>query len=309
MQHSDKAPTPDERRRRSVIATHGIGVKSSAGVWWPLRQMPVVLTAGRFFLGDRGFNVTYWQHRRMAVHLYEYHATMRLGGITLRLRPGDLTLSPPGVPTRYDLPQPGTHLCIHLAQAHPRAEHDPPGSATMLPLHLSLGERAEAAAVRIQRVADWFASAAGDPVATAAASAAAQELMLWLADLHRRPPDTTGSSAAERAAREVARLIDHNLRREASIPDLASAVGMSQNYLARAFRRHYRSTISRYRTLRRVGLARELLIGSDLSIKSVGARVGLPDPQHFNKVFRKITGMAPVTYRSRAGRDSRIRSP
>ena len=34
-----------------------------------------------------------------------------------------------------------------------------------------------------------------------------------------------------------------------------------------------------------------------LTIQEIGCAVGIPDPQYFNKQFRKVTGLSPSRYR------------
>ncbi|MDG1301895.1 MAG: AraC family transcriptional regulator [Opitutae bacterium] len=38
-------------------------------------------------------------------------------------------------------------------------------------------------------------------------------------------------------------------------------------------------------------------IVSSITIYEVGSNVGIPDPQYFNKQFRKVTGISPSRYR------------
>jgi len=39
----------------------------------------------------------------------------------------------------------------------------------------------------------------------------------------------------------------------------------------------------------------------DLPIKAVAIQVGLADPQHFNKQFRRVVGVSPTAYRNQGG--------
>ena len=48
---------------------------------------------------------------------------------------------------------------------------------------------------------------------------------------------------------------------------------------------------------RRVEHARYLLESTDLPIWRVAERVGIPDPQHFNKTVRRLTGTSPSAIR------------
>jgi AraC-like DNA-binding protein len=52
-------------------------------------------------------------------------------------------------------------------------------------------------------------------------------------------------------------------------------------------------------------LARHLLVSSSLGVAEVGRRVGLPDPQYFNKQFRRVAGASPLAYRQQRVRPAR----
>lgn len=81
---------------------------------WPIRAVPVIYCAGRYPLDERHFPTTY-RSTTHALHLHEYHGVIRMNHHRLTLHPGDLTLSVAGGRTRYDLPQPGHHWCIHFS--------------------------------------------------------------------------------------------------------------------------------------------------------------------------------------------------
>jgi two-component system, response regulator YesN len=46
----------------------------------------------------------------------------------------------------------------------------------------------------------------------------------------------------------------------------------------------------------RVAEAKRLLKGGGLGVKQVAARVGIPDPYYFSRVFKKVTGWRPSAY-------------
>ena len=126
-----------------------------------------------------------------------------------------------------------------------------------------------------------------------------QELLLTLALLEpeEQTPAEPTSSRVEKAMLTLLELIDLRLKEVLAIPELAEASGLSQNYLARAFRRRYGMPVPHFILLRRVELARHLLTTSELTVKQVAHEVGLPDVQHFNKQFRRLAGMSPSAYR------------
>ena len=61
----------------------------------------------------RGFSVRYLASHA-SLHFYNYPGVMRIGARQYNLRPGDVTVTGPGVSSSYDLPAPGFHLCIHF---------------------------------------------------------------------------------------------------------------------------------------------------------------------------------------------------
>jgi len=292
------------------------------GIAWPLHASPTVLTAGRFFHDDRGFTHRYGQAGHHALHLYLYPGRIRLGPHTWAFEADDLTLTPLGVASSYDLPQGGHHLCIHFRLDH---EADS-GQQILLPGLLKLGPWRDLAGQKMMNVAQWHALAGGrvggdqggqgsvghisHTTAQAAASAALQELLLWLAT---RPtaggePGTSDADMAKTAAQHrrdaaaerAAAYLEHHLSDPITAADIADAADLSQHTLARAFKRRFGLTIPRYLLIRRVEAARHLLTTTDLPVKSIAARVGLPDPQHFNKQFRRLVGMSPTAARQRS---------
>jgi AraC-like DNA-binding protein len=139
----------------------------------------------------------------------------------------------------------------------------------------------------------------GTPTASAAASAAMLELLLWLSmqagargGAMRDAP--RGAAAVERAAT----LLHERLAEALDIPSIAEEVDLTQNYLAKMFRQRFGMTMPRFLLTSRMNQAKHLLRHTTVPVWRVGQRVGLPDVQHFNKQFRRLTGMSPSAYRN-----------
>ncbi len=259
---------------------------------WPLAALPRIHTAGRFPHDDRDFAVRY-SSQTHAVHLYDYAATLRLGRSELSIGPGDLTLTPAGVASRYHVPTAGRHWCVHFSPVAGAA-------AARLPLHVSLGGSREYVTERLLTIARLFGQSRGKGelagVAAAAASAALQELLLSLSLLAgvRAPTSLRSDLAAGHAASILSGRFDQPL----SVPGIAREVGLTQNYLARRFRKRFGMTMPRYLLARRIDYSRHLLLNTDLPIHLIAQRVGMPDLQHFNKQFRRLSGASPSAIRS-----------
>ena len=276
----------------------------SSGISWPLRYLPVSLPpyAGTFPMMVPGCNRTYL-HETIALHLFDYAADLWIGKNHYRLLPGDITLSTG--PSRYELKESGTHLCVHFLP--PVLSRRVP--SIQLPFHLRLGPQTAAARERFWHVIDHARQSGDNPDSAAgcAASAALQELLLWLYLQSRRGTTPHRSSRVEEALAKLGQAIETSLAKPMLIADLAAGVGLSADYVARLFARRYGMTLQHYLLLRRVELARHLLVSSDLLVSEIGRQVGMPDPQYFNKQFRRVAGESPLAYRRQHARRSRMR--
>ena len=104
------------------------------------------------------------------------------------------------------------------------------------------------------------------------------------------------------AVKRAAAHLDNHLADELYIPALAREIGMSQNWLAKAFRDVHGQTLQRYLLARRIEHAQSLLMTTDLPIARIAERLGFGDSQYFNKQFRRLAGCNPTAYRLRGGR-------
>jgi AraC-like DNA-binding protein len=231
----------------------------------------------------------------VALHLHDYEGDFWIVRHRYRLLPGDITLSPPGVPSSYKLKENGAHLCIHFTPP-PSLERTP---IVRLPLHLRLGPQTAAARERFWRTIDHARQAGdrADSPSALAASASLQELLLWLQVQSQRAKGPGRSSLVEEAIQKLEVAIEKSLSRPMLVEELAAGVGLSSEYVARLFARRYGMKLQHYLLLRRIEMARHLLVSSDSSVSDIGRQVGIPDPQYFNKQFRRVTGQSPLAYR------------
>jgi AraC-like DNA-binding protein len=218
---------------------------------------------------------------------------MRLGGAEVELQPGDLTLSPAGKPSAYDLAEPGRHWCVHFHPVEAGAE------PMDLPLHLRLGPAAPYAAEKLSAISRLQSRGAADPLARAAAAVAFQDLLIWCARRGRGDPDAVAEMA--RLADQVAAIIEVRFAQPLNADRIAREVGAPQHAVARAFRQRFGMTVPRYALQRRMAHARYLLESTDLPIAAVGERVGVPDPHYFNKLVRRFMGANPSAVRKASG--------
>ena len=84
--------------------------------------------------------------------------------------------------------------------------------------------------------------------------------------------------------------------------ELAATVNLSQSRLAHLFRAEVGVAPGRYLHAIRMQRARILLERTFLSVKEVMACVGINDPSHFARDFRKYHGFAPSQVKRGRGR-------
>lgn len=91
--------------------------------------------------------------------------------------------------------------------------------------------------------------------------------------------------------------IHQNFTHPISRLQIATAIGVSEDYLTRLFKQELGISpwdyLNRYRILE----AKLLLRETHHSIGKVGQKVGFSDASYFNRVFRRISGMSPGAYR------------
>lgn len=260
---------------------------------WPLCCIPNVLNAGKFPFSGQHFANNYLAIKHHALHFYDYHGVIRLCGNDYPITPGSCSITPMGKSAQYHLEKKGFHYCVHF---NVQERFESGGEMVELPLFFNLGLYMDAAIFKIIEISRLLIQSRGDRLAAALMSHQFQTLMIWLASIENMKKRVS-SEHVNPGIERVTQIIERNLDKNISIPELSSMTGLTQNYLAKIFRQNYGMTINQYILERRVEYARTLLSISDLSIKEIGGKVGIPDPQYFNKQFRGIVGISPLKYR------------
>lgn len=83
-----------------------------------------------------------------------------------------------------------------------------------------------------------------------------------------------------------------------SIEELSDVLGINRSYLYSIFRDNCGMSPKNYLTQFRMQQAKNLLVDTDLSIKSISYSVGYEDNMYFSKVFKGTTGLTPSRYRT-----------
>lgn len=97
----------------------------------------------------------------------------------------------------------------------------------------------------------------------------------------------------------VKRLIDEGFtRNDFSIEQLCEDTGISHPHLLRLFKEKYNTTLVKYLNKKRIEYACQLLLTTELSVKSVAFSCGFSDELHFMKTFKNKMGVSALKYRN-----------
>lgn len=100
--------------------------------------------------------------------------------------------------------------------------------------------------------------------------------------------------------RRIVAYIDEHLRSTIRIDDLARISGLSKSHFFRAFKATFGEPPLGYIARRRIEHAKELMLTSDDVLCSISLTCGFCDQSHFTRVFRRVMGCSPHSWRRRA---------
>jgi AraC-like DNA-binding protein len=110
------------------------------------------------------------------------------------------------------------------------------------------------------------------------------------------------------AAWQVSRLktyIATNIASAVSLEELAQLVRLSTSYFSTAFKASFGISPHNYVIRQRVAFAKHRMISTDAPLSEIALDCGLSDQAHLSRVFRRVTGTTPSTWRRyAAGKDA-----
>ncbi|WP_307543471.1 AraC family transcriptional regulator [Streptomyces sp. V3I8] len=249
-----------------------------------LGEPPVVVDAGVGVHGVASRTDVFRLPGLWQLHLYQYEAELTVDGTPHLVRPGRVSLVPPGATVRFRYRGRSEHLYAHLRTASA-------GTPLTVPVLQDTGaELPLLTALLLQAVA----SARGEPDRARAEIWTVLWRIAHLAPAAERPGPHPAVTAA------IA-YIEAHLAAPLTVPAVARAAGVSHNHLTRLFRAATGATVVAYIRRRRLDRARHLLRASTLSIPAVAASVGIADLQAFNKACRRELGGSPRALRGEPG--------
>lgn len=92
-----------------------------------------------------------------------------------------------------------------------------------------------------------------------------------------------------------------NYHHNVSLNELAAEFHYSTDYLSRLFKKNAKMSVSKYLHTLRLNEAKQLLLSTMDSVRSIGFRCGYANEKYFITTFTKLEGMTPTQYRNLFG--------
>lgn len=124
------------------------------------------------------------------------------------------------------------------------------------------------------------------------------EIFLILREFSERE-SARKSNPQELRIKQMLSWLDEHYMENITISQLAGAVGICVRECQRTFANVLHTTPIQYLNRRRITIAAEFLVSTDMPISKIGLCCGFDNPSYFAKQFKKITGMTPKVYRQK----------
>jgi AraC-like DNA-binding protein len=155
----------------------------------------------------------------------------------------------------------------------------------------------------VVRLLGYARSALNDDVAAATvylARAIAMLESMSVAGSPRAEPVPAAHNRGGLARWQINRIttyIDANIGSAIRATDLAALVRLSASHFFHAFKDTFAETPLAYVARRRMALAQQLMLTTDEPLAQIALACGLCDQSHFTRVFRRVVGTSPYTWR------------
>lgn len=100
--------------------------------------------------------------------------------------------------------------------------------------------------------------------------------------------------------RRVKEYVEKNLRSDITNLSVAKSLGYHPYYCNSVFKKHTGTTLHTYIISKKLELAKEYLLVTDMSVSEIGERCGFSNAAYFTECFSKNVGVTPSGYRKKA---------
>lgn len=131
------------------------------------------------------------------------------------------------------------------------------------------------------------------------ANAQATELLINLLRKYRNEISIKHDKKVNRQIDYIKSYMDANYHEDIALEDLSTMAYMNKFHLISEFKQSYRITPIEYLILKRIEVAKNLLISTNHSMEEISDMVGFNSQSYFNQVFKKKVGETPSQFRKK----------
>lgn len=110
---------------------------------------------------------------------------------------------------------------------------------------------------------------------------------------------TSRQQLASPLAEEICEYLSHRVYERVTLDDLAEHFHFGKSHLCDTFKKAQGDTIVQYHLKLKIAEAKRLLREEKLTVSEVSERLGFESPAYFSRIFNKISGMSPRTFRTK----------
>jgi len=203
-------------------------------------------------------------------------------GHTCTVVPNEITYIPPNTHFIRQVEEPIDHhqILFNIEQEHPFIGTLQPGKLPIPPAQVSAILRSLSVSIKMPQKPEL----------------ALYELEHIIKENYLFSQDASTSTLSDDISQVVSYMEKH-LAEKLSIENLAEQAFLSPTGLIWKFHQQLGTTPQQYLIMLRMRLAKELLLGADLSVAQIAERCGYANAYYFSNTFRKHCGMSPTAFR------------
>jgi two-component system response regulator YesN len=110
-------------------------------------------------------------------------------------------------------------------------------------------------------------------------------------------PRRLAADSSPRLTDKAKKYIHEHYHEPISLTQISEWVGVSESYLSKQFVKETGDNFISYLTNLRIRKAIEMMVRGGMKLFEIAERVGYPNPEHFSRNFKKVTGLTPQQYR------------
>ena len=126
-----------------------------------------------------------------------------------------------------------------------------------------------------------------------------EQILTLISEFTKKTELNIGIRRYSETTTKILSYINDNYKSQAIVSELSNKLFFSRNYISALFKKDTGTTISRYITEVRLCKAKQLLLGTSLSISEIALDTGYCDISHFSRVFKEEYGDSPLEYRKK----------